>query len=278
MKKALCILLFALPMLAQKPFPIDDHVGVRVVPKFNPGAAGIARDHMEMKKDGIIHRVLRDSGGKILFAYDIEVKPKDAFYHILTEPVSAAYAQTLQFGSVPTLSAVSDSVTISGGSVIIELLSNPATGQKISDDIELVDISPAGSALDGNLHIWNADLWLNGTKLTSGSINEGALNAVVERLAIYLPRSGGFFFSLLQPAEYPQFQKIGVVNGKVLKFAWGNKTFELRSTVPILSNGASGEVWVFHDSQFRPKDDLNANMTWGGAPAMKTWLGNEEEN
>jgi hypothetical protein len=157
---------------------------------------------------------------------------------------------------------------------MIELLSNPATGQRISDDIMLVDITPAGAAPDGNLHVWNADLWLNGTKLTSESMPGGAINP---RLAIYFQGIGGFFFSLLQPTEYPQFQKIGVVDGKVLKFVWGNKTFELRSTVPILSNGASGEVWVFHDSQFRPKEDPNANTTWGGGPAMKSWLGKEED-
>jgi hypothetical protein len=89
--------------------------------------------------------------------------------------------------------------------------------------------------------------------------------------------SGGFFFSLVQPKEYPQFQKIGVVDGRRIKFVWGNKTFEVRSTVPILSNGASGEVWVFYDSQFRPKEDHDPSMEWGGEAAMKTWLGGEDE-
>jgi hypothetical protein len=267
-------MLFAIPMFSQT-FPINDQVGLRIVPRIYPKATGMTGAHMEMSKDGgPIHRVLRDSGRKILFAYDIEVKLDQGLYHILTEPLNAAYAQKLQPDPVPTLSAVNDSVTMPGGSVMIELLSNPSTGQKISDDIQLVDITPAGAAPDGNLHIWNADIWLNEKKITPESMPGGAVGP---RFALYLRGSGGFFFSLLQPTEYPQFQKIGFVDGNRLKFVWGNKAFEVRSTVPILSNGASGEVWVFYDSQFRPKEDHDPPMEWGTQVAIQGWLGKEDE-
>jgi len=273
MKNTLYALLFALPIVAQEPIPIDDHVGLRIVPK-GAGVAAALRDRMEVKKDGPIHRVLRDSSGKIVFAYDIEVKLKDGIYRILTGPVNPTYARTLQTEPVPTLNATHNSGTVAGGSVMIELLSNPATGQKVSDDIMLVDISAVGAPPDGNLTIWNADLWLNGTKVTPHSMEGGVINP---RPAIYFQGIGGFFFSRLQPTEYPQFQKIGFVDGKVLKFVWGTQTFELRSTVPILSNGGSSDVWVFHDSQFRPKGDYDPKMSWGGAEAMKGWLGKEDE-
>jgi hypothetical protein len=274
MKKTLGIFLLAIPMLAQKPFPVDEHVGLRIVAQTDPKSGAMSGAHTEMKKDGPIHRVLRNSAGQILFAYDIEVKPSDGFYHVVTEPLNAAYARTLQTEPVPTLAAANDSLTTLGGHVMIELLANPATGQKISDDIMLVDITPAGAASDGNLHMYNADLWLNGIKLTAESMPGGAIGP---RLAMYFQGTGGFFFSLLQPKEYPQFQKIGFIDNMRLKFAWGNKTFELISTTPFLSNGGSGEVWVFYDSQFRPKGDYDPKISWGTGEAMKTWLGNEEE-
>jgi hypothetical protein len=47
--------------------------------------------------------------------------------------------------------------------------------------------------------------------------------------------------------------------------------------VPILSKGASGKVWVFYDSQFRPKEDRNPPMEWGTEGAMQAWLGKEEQ-
>jgi hypothetical protein len=274
MKSILCVLLFAIPAFAQKPFPINDQVGLRIVPRIYPKTDGLAHEHMEMKKDGPIHRVLRDSSGRILFAYDIEVKSSDGQYHIVTEPVNAAYAQTLQTEPVPTLSSVSDSASMLGGSVMIELLSNPTTGQKILDDIKLVDITTAGAAPDGMLHIEYADLYSNGAKLPHGSISGGAVGP---QFVMYLEGSGGFFFSLLQPAEYPQFQKVGIIEGSRLKFVWNNRSYELRTTGPILSTGASAEVWVFHDPQFRPKTAGAGPIQWGAESAMKMWLGKEED-
>jgi hypothetical protein len=273
MKNTLCALLVAIPMLAQEPFPINDQVGLRILPRIYPKGNGMTNAHLSMKKDGPVHRVLRDSSG-ILFAYDIEVKLVEGQYHIVTEPVNPAYARTLRTEPVPTLRSVSDSVAGIGDSVIIELLSNTATGQRIVDDIKLVDITPAGTAPDGMLHIEYADLYANGSKLPHGSITGGATGP---QFVMYLEGSGGFFFSLMQPKEYPQFQKVGVVEGSTLKFVWENRSYELRCTAPILSTGGGAEVWLFHDPNFRPKTAGAGAVQWGAESAMKMWLGKEEE-
>lgn len=148
MNKAFMALLFAVRLMAQKPFPIDGEVGLRITPKITGGAKTASGAQTSWKESGHFRRVVHDSLHYPLFAYEIDVVSiGGGTYQVTAKPASTEFIQSIQNGTVPKLSAAPDVPTLNspstmncvvGGSVTLELLDNPTTGQKISDVITLV--------------------------------------------------------------------------------------------------------------------------------------------
>jgi hypothetical protein len=271
-----------MPLPAQKPLPVDGQVGLRITPKISGGPKSGTGAQISYKKPGQFRRVIRDWERNPLFAYEIEIATTGGgTYQITAKPASAEFAQSFQNGSlprlnsapsVPTLNATSTVNCFPGGSVTLDLLYNPSTGQKITDTITLVDLNAdvRGTPMDGTLRFHDLEFRLNETNLTPSPIGIGG-----HSVYIYVPGRGGFFFALDQPQEYSQFQKVGFVDGKRLRFTWANQSYEVISTEPILSNAGSAEVWVFVDPYFRPELGVDAPSA-GSSKSMKPFLSKDE--
>jgi hypothetical protein len=80
----------------------------------------------------------------------------------------------------------------------------------------------------------------------------GAGSVVAGRVAMfYLPGHGGYFFST-EPVAQPPFLGIGIVDGKHLKFTVDNDMFDCVSDAGILTQSERGQLWVFHDPNYKP--------------------------
>jgi hypothetical protein len=139
-----------------------------------------------------------------------------------------------------------------GESVVIDILYNPATGDKIYDVLALsvstvsgVLVSPKETkekfSLDG------IRVAVNGRTVRepdgSGLVGAGAM--------IYVPGKGGYFLALRPPAGWP-FQPIGRAEQGRLTFTVDQDTVEITSKTNVLKNSGGASVWVYHDSKYKP--------------------------
>jgi hypothetical protein len=94
------------------------------------------------------HRILRNSDGKVLFAYDLQAKKTGAgLYRLSLRPSQQQ----------PTFETERE-VTVSGNeSVRVDLMEKPGTGQKITDVFSLAQDATIGSHLiQFHNHIYRA--------------------------------------------------------------------------------------------------------------------------
>jgi hypothetical protein len=262
MKNALWILL-ALRAVGQQ-MAIDDNVALKIVNKVTPGSGRLGIPSTNQLKSGLMHRVFNDPNSHKIFAYDIQVTPPvvpGGPYRIATAPVDPEYARISQMANVPTVASAQAVDCKVGMSVSIDLLYNAATSETVSDVFTLVDRN--APAPPGIMQFQDTELWSGEKKLFSmPGWSPNNTNLLIKVASV-----GGFFFTLTQPAEYPQFQKVGVIQGNTLKFVWENQPYQVVSTVPILSGGGSADVWVYYDPNYvglNPKKNgmISAEKWW----------------
>jgi hypothetical protein len=143
MRNALLGLAAACCAMAQTktPLPIDDNVGFLITEKTTPpsGTNSVSDIVTRSPNGGPIHRVFKDASGRIVFAYDIQVNSASAnMYEIVAKAGMPEYVRKLQTDFVPTLSSPQTVRCAVGDSVTLDLFSNAATGQTISDVFTLV--------------------------------------------------------------------------------------------------------------------------------------------
>jgi len=272
MKKIICCLLFGGVALAQKPLPVDAQVGIRIKPKISGvNTGGMFGAHMSYKTPGVFHRVIQDSKRQALFAYDLEVAAVGgATYSITARPAAAS-------GNVPTLSSTSTLNCEAGGAVTIELLSNPSTGQKISDTVTLVYLAAPETSTsrpqEGRMHFRGLELWIDSVKINAQGA--GTISGF-NNFMIYSPGAGGVFFSTSQPDGHTEFRKVALIDGSKLRFVWDNHSYEVTSLDPILANGGTAEAWVFVDPNYVLKHNTGV-FTVGTSRSVNGWFSKDEE-
>jgi hypothetical protein len=108
----------------------------------------------------------------------------------------------------------------------------------------------------------------------------GAGSDVSGRYAMfYIPGRGGYFFSSEQ-VDQPQFQDVGVVDGKHLTFTIDNENYDCTTGAPILVHADRGQLWVFHDPNYKPagnwtRTDLTNSREeffTAASDSMRWWL------
>jgi hypothetical protein len=161
-----------------------------------------------------------------------------------------------------------------GDVIVLDLLVNPGTGQKIVEYITLQDPHRPGfndptprefsyvtgaprdfRAEDAQLHIKSPLFSVNGKVDDSsrGSLQEVRGAAVW----LYVPGRGRFVLSL---TPRPGFQKVGDVRGTSLSFKVGSDTLSVSSAVRIAPGDTPFNLYAFHDPAWRPTY-ANANTS-----------------
>jgi hypothetical protein len=94
----------------------------------------------------------------------------------------------------------------------------------------------------------------------------------------YIPKRGGYFFSTKQVTSRP-FVQVGEVDRNKLKFTMDQEDYECTSAANILSQSERGQIWVYHDPQYKPGVDWtkrnpksSAEFFAAASDSLNRWL------
>ena len=222
----------------------------------------------------IIHRVLKDTGGRFIFGYDLWVAPNPAArqFKIVVRPLDARYESKLRAGN-PSAGEEPQSEIIStfpkstepqilddGDGFSLDLLVNQDTGVKIVDLVSVTfnranlwDINPRMLPRDFTLDavelaVKDYRLLVNGNVVSVGKSTRGCAGNL---LWFYVQDRGRFVVSLVPRAGY-EFQKVGFIENNRIEFTSDGNRYEWLSSSPILPGGGTWNLWVLHDPNYTP--------------------------
>ena len=244
-------------------------------------------------KDGspdTFHRVFVDPVAQAYWGYDLEVEPlpETGTARLRFRPLSLRADQLpkdyhpRQVPDVATFRPLPSpqlpSGTFQSGQVIaVDVMRNPATGQKVVDYIE-VEFEPVYTAAkaeprdfevsDVLLHISDPSLRVNGTDVPAVfTIADRSLKSPLVWLSI--PGHGRFLLSLCSYAGYG-FQKPGVVSGFGLSFSWKGDRFDLFSRVPITEPIGNWNLYVLPAPS--ASADVGQGFAYGELNSLKEFV------
>jgi hypothetical protein len=298
MKRWLLVFAISAAASAQVAIGLGDGRSLVLTTSSDRGASGSSRigSGVAGVGMGLMHRVVRDASGEPLFGYDIEVHALAGNqYQILVAPLSPEYERKLGAArKVATFGAKREAAIVGvGDKAVIDLLVNPSNGERISDNLEIVEdrrgggFGGAGGAVTAasggmaraggggsNVAITGAS---GGMARAGGGAGMAAPEAEMQLWGFTASKNGqqlsgmdgksgvvgdalmfyipgeGGFFFSAKPTAAPGFLNVGAVNGNLLAFTWNGDRYEVVSTKQILTRSYAGEVWVYHDPAYRPK-------------------------
>lgn len=222
----------------------------------------------------IIHRVLKDSGGRFIFGYDLWVAPNPAAkqFKIVVRPLDPQYEIKLRAGNasagdppqseiISTFPKSTEPQTLDDGDGFsLDLLVNQNTGVKIVDLVSVTftranlwDINPRMMPRDFTLDavelsVKDYRLLVNGSVVSVGKSTRGCAGNL---LWFYVQDRGRFIVSLVPRAGY-EFQKAGFIENNRIEFTSDGNHYEWLSSSPILPGGGTWNLWVLHDPNYAP--------------------------
>lgn len=221
----------------------------------------------------ILHRLLVDQAGRILFAYDLVIALDRASkrFHVIAQPYDRVFVDQLRgaqqrslagprnYSVIPTLPrSTQESLVGDGDTFALDLLLNERLGVKIVDYVKVgserglrsLKSNPKSprdfSITNVEMAVRNYRLRIDGEDVPTVSMRRTSVGALVW---ICLPGRGRFIFSLL-PHEGYDFKKVGVIEENKITFLWKSTQYELISTAPIVGSGGIWNLWVFYDPEY----------------------------
>jgi hypothetical protein len=205
------------------------------------------------------YRIFRDENNLAVFAYELEVtRTADGQNFRIraqaaTEAFAAKYPNADGGKPTPTLSTTLQSPLLSSGEhFTIPIPSNPGLAQNLSDTVQIL-LGQRGELNDGaaasaQIRFAGLKVYIQGKSATPS----GAGADVSGRYAMfYIPGHGGYFFSN-EPVDQRPFVQGAVVDGKHMTLTIDNETYDCTATAPILVHDERGQLWVYHDPNYKP--------------------------
>jgi hypothetical protein len=233
------------------------------------------------------YRIFRDENNLAVFAYELEVTRTADGQNFRVTAKAATDAFAAKFPNAdngkptPTLSAPLESPLLNSGEhFTIPIASNPGLGQNLTDTIQIL-LGQKGGGSDGTAA--SAQIRFSGLKvyIQGKSVSPSGAGADVSgRYAMfYIPGHGGYFFSN-EPVDQMQFIQGAVVDGKHLTLTIDNETYDCTATAPILVHADRGQLWVYHDPNYKPtgnwtkSDPANARDEFftAASDSMRWWV------
>jgi hypothetical protein len=205
------------------------------------------------------HRIINDAAHKRQLGYDLhgvllgDGQTLRITLGPLTSAVQLERGWTLiappNFPVVPVMHV--------GDTAAIDLLINPATGQKVVEylSLEHADLDPARIAKtpardfgidDVELFLDRPRVWLNGKLLPSTADSSGGIRA--HALWLFLPGEGTFVVSL-QPEPGHGFQKAGMLQGSTMTFQRGAAQYRVECASPIAPGSGIYNLYLHYEPE-----------------------------
>ncbi len=239
-----------------------------------------------LKKNKTFSRIVFDSESGLYFGYDLSVDFDGASEIVISiKPLSITPAKigNLKDISVRSLSNYPEPIKAEVGDLIVlDILENPKTKWKLIDTIRiskrissqknlgLRDSSRDFSSKELNwMKLTNIKILLNGREVA----NPGSVYGPIAIAYFYIPKKGRFIFSL-SPHEGYNFKKIGKLVDNEISFTINGDKYKLTSDSVILAVRGSWNLWVLHDTDYRPRVGLGSYSPYwfGVASKMKTLM------
>jgi hypothetical protein len=233
------------------------------------------------------YRILRDENNLAVFAYELEVARTADGENFRITAKAAAEAFATRFPNAdggkptPTLSAPLESPVLkSGEGFTIPIPTNPGLEQNLTDRVQILMGQRGGT---GNGAASSAKLRFSGLRVSihgqPASPSGAGADVAGQYAMFYIPGRGGYFFST-EPVDQPPFSDVGVVDGRHLTFTIDNETYDCTANAPILVHGDRGQLWAYHDPNYKPagnwtKTDASSNREeffTAASDSMQWWL------
>jgi hypothetical protein len=228
---------------------------------------------------GRVHHIISDSANKRQFGYDllVEPSPDGNTVQLRIEPVKPSNPPV--FSALPgwTLLELPKYPVIPkvrvGDTVALDLLVNPATGQKIVDYLTVVRRTEGPShdftLADVELTLMEPRVRLNGKLVETTDNFQGGISGTV--VWLYLAGHGRFVLSLF-PNEKLGFRKNGVTSFNTLTFREGAAEYRVDCNRAIAPGSQRYNLYVVHEPEWRPwrSEDL---FTVGSADQAELVVG-----
>ena len=213
--------------------------------------------------EDLINRVVIDSAGNFLFAYNLEGSRGKSLdtVTIRIEPISAATERDIlqqakaakppKFSGahVPTVAAVREFPSVGIGEFVrLEILYNPSTGERIYDVFRPI--------MREAISLKNIMVTVNGKGIMAPP---SSMTAAAVRIDI--PDHGAYVLAIADPKHVQSlytFQAIAAVDGRRLSWEMDGDKIEIISKLNVLTQAVKGSLWIYHDAQYRSQDLPNS--------------------
>ena len=214
------------------------------------------------------YRIFRDENNLTVFVYELLVErtPDGDHFRVTAKPAGDDFAARFPNADggkpAPTLAEPRESPLLaSGDRFTIEIPVIPGLAENLSDLVQ-IRLNQRGTLASEPDSQSAAPLRFVGLKV---QINERLVSSdgpgatVVGRYVMfYTPGHGGYFLST-EPVENRPFEKVGVVDRTHLHFTLDNDTYDCNSEAAILARSDRGEIWVFHDPNYKPSGNWTSS-------------------
>lgn len=209
---------------------------------------------------------------KQYFGYDLEAKPVPGTdkIQLSIEPLSvdwdnAAFGQGVLPATKPTFPP--SQIVSQGEEVVMDLATNPATGQKITEHIDLHLEEPPSVDPPHDLTLDEIPLHFNQLTLYKDGqiIGQTPMGIAGPVLAIHLPDGRWLYLSIKQDAQY-SFESAGYLQGSRATLTLEGHEYELRSRSTILSPSKINLYAMIDRREPAIPNSFHINMVMKGAP------------
>ena len=244
---------------------------------------------LEPASGNSFYRLFRDENNLAIFVYELHVEraADGDNFRVTAKPAGDDFAARFPNADggkpAPTLGEQRESPLLaSGDRFTIEIPVIPGLAENLSDVVQ-IRLNQRGTLAPQPDSQAAAPLRFVGLKV---QINERLVSSdgpgatVVGRYVMfYTPGHGGYFLST-EPVESRPFVKVGVVDRTHLLFTLDNDTYDCNSEAPILPRSDRGEIWIFHDPNYKPSGNwISSNPSQtrdefftAASNSLKWWL------
>lgn len=248
---------------------LSNGIQVRIIGKTDKAGSDPLKVEMKPATGNSIYRIFRDETGLAVYAYELVVDRLDDGLHfqVVAKPAGnefmARFPQADGGKPTPTLPRPYESAPLNpGGEFTVEIPTNPGWFEHRTDVIQVqpgAGESKPGAKRPALAKAASPRLRFSGLRVAIDGkmVPAPGTGAVVEGqyAMFYIPKRGGYFFST-QPVESLPFVQSGDVDRTTLKFTAGNESFVCEAAAPILTEAPRGQIWVYHDPNYKPSGNL----------------------
>jgi hypothetical protein len=234
-------------------------LSIRFSPRVEPDTSGASNELggtvIDLRGRVIGQRFIDDPAHKRSFGYDVRLEPSanGNSAQIRIEPLHAA-EHAVQSGwtryglpaGLPKYPVIPDLKV--GDTVVLDLLFNPATGQKIVDYLTLVRSGGPATEVAHDFSLADVQLSLNLPHFTGTS---------AAFVWVYLKGHGRFILSLF-PNEKFGFQKNGIVQANTVTLHDGSTVLRLNCDGPVAPGQGPYNLYVVHEPSWRPSSQSDS--------------------